>query len=407
MTLTPTIRTDINRSAILAHLGALGPTSRAELARLLNVSPALVTQLVKQLVADGLVRELEQATSHGGRPARLLGLVSSGQHAIGVKVASNHLAFVEVGVDGSVERSATEPFDAASAMAVPILAELLGTFIRGGSGMDVLGIGVGLPGNVGQQGAGVVDSTQLRWNQVPLGSSLQHALGLPVVIDNNVNALSMAERLFGQGRTYQDFLVVTIGTGVGAGIVSGGSVMRGHGGGAGDIGHIPVAENGPACQCGNIGCLEAFIGEDALVARARAEAVIGERGNIDALGHAADEGSREAQKILGDAGHLFGRTLAGIVNTLDPEVVIVLGEAVAQWSHWSFGFEPAFRSALVPGKRGVPVSVETWQDDGWARGAAALVLATSFDTAGVSGEQGRQVRERLIAQAGRGESVTP
>lgn len=352
MTLTSTVRTDINRSAILAHLGALGPTSRADLARLLNVSPPLVTQLVKQLVADGLVRELEQAASHGGRPARLLGLVSTSQRAIGVKVAADHLAFVEVRVDGSVERAATEPFEAASPMAVPTLAELLGAFIGGGSSIDLLGIGVGIPGNVRQQDAGVVDSTQLGWNQVPLGSSLQHALGLPVVIDNNVNALSMAERLFGQGRTYQDFLVVTIGTGVGAGIVSGGSVMRGHGGGAGDIGHIPVAESGPACQCGNTGCLETFIGEDALVARARAEAVIGERGNIDALGHAADEGDRQAQKILGDAGHLLGRTLAGIVNTLDPEVVIVLGEAVAQWSHWSFGFEPAFRSCLVPGKRG-------------------------------------------------------
>ncbi|HEX2551886.1 MAG TPA: ROK family transcriptional regulator, partial [Nocardioidaceae bacterium] len=85
---------------------------------------------------------------------------------------------------------------------------------------------------------------------------------------------------------------------------------------------------------------------------------------------------------------------------LDPEVVILLGEGTAAWPHWAYGFEPAFRSALLPLRRGLGVVVETWQDESWAQGAAALVLATPFDADGVAGDQGRLVRERLVAPGG-------
>ncbi|MES2169767.1 MAG: ROK family transcriptional regulator [Actinomycetota bacterium] len=388
-------RTDVNRSAILAFLGAQGPASRADLARGLNVSPALITQLSRELISDGLLRELEHSPSQGGRPARMLGLVSTAGRAIGVKVVSDHAAFVEVGIDGVVVRSASEPFDASAAVAIADLTGLLQRFIAGGSNSPILGVGVGVPGTVDRQGDGTVDSTQLGWNQVPLGAALKRALNLPVLIDNNVNALTMAERLFGQGRQHQDFLVVTIGTGVGAGIVSDGAVLRGHSGGAGEIGHIPVDQNGPLCQCGNHGCLETYVGEEALVRAARSAGIIGANAGISSLRTEADAGNAEAQAIFSAAGHILGRTLAGVVNTLDPEILIVLGEGVSAWSHWSFGFEPALRSSLVPSRRGIPVAVETWQDDSWAQGAACLVLATPFDADGVAGDQGQLVRARL------------
>ncbi|WP_223694032.1 ROK family transcriptional regulator [Leifsonia poae] len=401
MALTSTSRTDVNRTAILAHLGGQGPASRADLARMLGVSPALVTQLTRDLLAEGLIEELEHSTTQsGGRPARMLGVVSRTARAIGVKVVADHVAFVEVGIDGEVLRSATEPFDALSPLATSALIELARGFIEAGDGARLLGIGVGIPGTVDEQGIGVVDSTQLRWNQVPLGASLRRALDLPVVVENNVNALSVAERLFGQGRSCTDFLVVTIGTGVGAGIVSGGSILRGRAGGAGDVGHIPVGEDGPLCQCGNHGCLEAYVGESALIASAVDRGVVAPGSGIGDVRAAASAGDERAKIIFAEAGRLLGRTLAGVVNVLDPELVVVLGEGVEAWEHWSPSFEPALRAALVPGKRGVEVAVETWQDDRWAQGAAALVLATPFDSDGVAGEQGRLMRERLVSSAG-------
>jgi len=400
----PTARTDVNRSAVLAHLGAQGPSSRAELARVLGVSPALMTQLTKELLADGLVVELDHEPSQGGRPARRLGLAQRGGSAIGVKVASDHVAFVEVALDGSVLRSASEPFDASASTLLADLTALLERFIAGSTGGRLLGVGVGVPGSVDRQGDGVVVSPQLGWNATPLGETLRRALRLPVLVENNVNALAMAERLYGTGRRHDSFLVVTIGTGVGAGVVVDGVVLRGAAGGSGEIGHTPVLEDGPLCMCGNHGCLEALVGEAALVRAARERGIVGETAGMAALRAAADSGDPAASALFGEAGHLLGRTLAGLVHTLDPEVVILLGEGTAAWPHWALGFEPAFRSSLLPARRGVGVVVESWQDESWAQGAAALVLATPFDADGVAGEQGRLVRERLTAGADAGDA---
>lgn len=395
MVAAPRSQADVNRTGILAHLGAQGPASRADLARALNVSPALITQLTRDLLADGLIEELEEASS-GGRPARMLGLVSRDIAAIGVKVAPDHVALVEVAIDGTVRRSETSSFDAVSPLAASSLIGLVQDFIAD-SESAILGVGVGLPGTVAQQGIGVVDSTQLRWNQVPLGEQLRRALELPVVVENNVNALSIAEQLFGQGRDFDNILVVTVGNGVGAGLIADGAIVRGRAGGAGDLGHVPVREDGPLCQCGNRGCLEAIIGQSALVNDARSIHLLGADEGIDDLRALADAGNDDAREIFGHAGHQLGRAIAGAVNLLDPEIVVLSGEGVEAWAHWSPAFDRALRNALVPGKRGTPVAVERWQDDRWAQGAAALVLATPFDAQGVAGDQGRLVRERFVA----------
>lgn len=391
---------DVNRTAILAHLGVNGPASRADLARSLEVSPPLVTQLTRDLLADGLLEELSESSSNGGRPARMLGLVSTGFAAIGVKIAPDHVAMVEARLDGAVRRSASVPFDARSRIAVTALNEVIAAFIaEADDDAQILGIGVGLPGAVARQDEGVVDSTQLGWNQLALGALLRRALDLPVVVENNVNALAIAERLFGESREVRDALVVTIGNGVGAGIICEGALVRGRAGGAGDFGHVPVRPGGPLCQCGNRGCLEALIGQNALVDEARSRHLIALDGTIDEVRELADTGDAGARDIFSSAGTEFGRALAGMMNVLDPELVVVHGEGVRGWAHWSASFELALRDALVPGKRDIPVHVEDWADERWALGAAALVLATPFDSRGMSGEQGRLVRARLTAPA--------
>lgn len=394
-------RTDGTRTTVLAYIGAHGATSRAELARRLDVSAALVTQVVRDLLEDGLL--IESAVpdvARRGRPAKLLNLVSATASAVGVKVAPDHVAFVEVGLDGAVLRSDAEPFDAISPLASVDLVGRVEAFVSGGDPNAVVGIGVGVPGTVSDRGIGVVNSTQLGWHQVPLGAALRNALDIPVVVENNVNALTIAEKLFGRGRTCDDFLVITIGNGVGAGVCSGGVVLRGAAGGIGDFGHIQVAAGGPLCQCGNRGCLEALIGQQALVHTAEDAGVLKPGSRIADLLHAADQHDRAAAGVYADAAELLGRTLAGAVNMLDPELVILMGEGVSAWRFWEDTFERALRPALVPGKRGVTIAVEDWEDDRWAQGAAALVLATPFDHRGVAGKQGQLMRERLVLTSG-------
>lgn len=392
---------DVTRTAVLAQIGAQGPASRADLARRLNVSSALITQLTKQLIADGLLTELDQVPSQGGRPARLLGLTAAAGNAVGVKVVADHVTLVEVGIDGAVTRTATEVYDAFAPDALTRLSQLVGDFLAG-TDEPLLGIGVGLPGNVDVPSRGVVDSSQLHWSQYPVGPTLRRDHELPVLVENNVNALTLAQTLYGQGRAHETFLVVTLGTGIGGGLVAEGTVLRGGSGSAGQIGHVPVVPDGPVCQCGNRGCLEALIGEQALLQAARTRGVIGDGDPIELLHIRAYEGDDGARAVLAEAGRLLGWTLAGVVNVLDPELLILLGEGVSGWTHWAVGFEPAFRRGLLPHLRGLEVSVEQWQDDRWAQGAASLVLATPFETDGRSGEQGRLVRQRLVDQTAAG-----
>lgn len=392
-------RGDLLPSAVLGLLGTRGPVSRADIARILGISPATVTQITKSLIARGLVTELDHAPSQGGRPARLLGLVRTGVGAIGAKVTANHVAVVDVELDGTVRSSTSHPFDPDAPDALDRLGHILGSAVDDHVG-PLLGVGVGIPGAVDSQASGLVDAPTLGWTDAQVGPVLRAALGVPVLVENDVNTLAVADRLYGEGREHQTYLVVTIGRGVGCGVVVDGALYRGAGGGAGEIGHVPVAADGPLCGCGARGCLEAFIGEDALVAQALERGVVGPRGTVAGLRQAADAGHEVALEIYRTAGELLGRALAGVVHTLDPEVVVISGEGIDAWRHWVPGFESHFRAHLVPQRRGLPFVIEPWDDSKWALGAAAIVLASPFDATGATGEQGRLVRERLHQSVG-------
>jgi predicted NBD/HSP70 family sugar kinase len=385
-----TDRGDLTRTAILALLGTVGPLSRSEIARQLDLSPATVTQLTRELIGHGMLEELDLEPSRGGRPAQRLGLVGGAGRALGVKVTADHLVLVDVRLDGEVLGSWERPFDPSSAAALDDLTDAVASVVSGiTGGPPLLGVGVGVPGAVDDQAVGTVNAPTLGWQAMPVGERLRRRLRLPVLVENDVNALAAAERLYGTGRTHRDFLVLTIGRGVGAAIVADGRVYRGARGGAGEFGHVCVDPEGPVCGCGARGCLEAFVGTTGLHAAARARGLEPER-----LGRAA--GGDAAAEVFAEAGAILGRAVAGLINVVDPEVVVVLGEGTTDWPHWRPGFEPALRAGLYPGRRDIPVEVEGWDDTSWAQGAAALVLATPFDAAGAAGEQGRLVRARLI-----------
>lgn len=388
-----TARGDLVRAAVLGLLGTRGPTSRTDIARVLGVSPATITQTTKELLARQLIVELDSVPSSGGRPARLLGLVRSAGGAIGAKVTADHIAIVTVALDGTVEASTSVPFDARKPTALDHLCVILGKAVSRFRG-NLLGVGVGLPGAVDAQESGIVDAPTLAWERAPVGPRLRSALGVPVLVDNDVNTLAAAESVYGIGREHSSYLVVTIGRGVGCGIVTHGTVSRGVHGAAGEIGHIPVTEDGPECGCGNRGCLEAYVGEDGLVAEAVRRGVIGRRGSIRSLSRAARAGDPRAVAVYESAGRLLGRALAGVVHVVDPQTVVLMGEGMGDWELWEPGFEESFRRHLMPARRGISALVEPWSEDQWAVGAASLVLASPFDPES-TGSQGQLVRARL------------
>ncbi|MDR2565151.1 MAG: ROK family transcriptional regulator [Bifidobacteriaceae bacterium] len=398
---------DLLPASILGLLGARGPLTRAELASALRVSPASITQASKALMAKGMVLELGQLASGGGRPARPLSLVGAAGRIVGAKVTASHLAVVGAKLDGEVTLTRKVPFDVARADALDVAARALQDVLAEVDG-PVLGVGIAVPGSVDSVGSGVADSPTIGWRNARVGTVLRQRLGVPVLVENDVNALAVAEQVYGVGTRYSTYLVVTIGRGIGCGIVIGGEVFRGAGGGAGEIGHLPVAEDGPPCPYGHRGCLESLIGSAGLVRRAgelglvdgaRVEGPDAELEAIRALGDKAERDPALAEGLFGWAGRLLGSAVAGAVNLLNPETIVLLGEGTAQWALWEPGFTEAFRSKLIESRRSVPFLVDPWDEDKWALGAAALVIASSFDKDGAAGYQGGLVRERLGAAA--------
>ncbi|HTW08154.1 MAG TPA: ROK family transcriptional regulator [Acidimicrobiales bacterium] len=390
---------DLTRMAILALLGREGPMSRAAIARELDFSPATVSQVTRRLIHHGVVEPLYFVPSEGGRPGQLIGLVGDAGRAIGVKLAADHVVMVEVRLDGQVLASRSEPFDALAPNASEKLLASLETFCHG-EYARLLGIGVCLPGVVRSPDIGDVDADVLGWKAMPLGSYLRQRIGVPVLVENDVKALAVAERLFGVGRGRRNFVVVTVGRGVGFAFMNNGVLQRGADGGAGELAHVVISTNGPQCVCGERGCLEAYIGAEGLVASARAAGVLKAGQRFDDLAELADRGKAGAREVFAQAGQRLAQAIAPAIAAVNPELILVAGEGTSSWQYWDRAFLTGLAKRLPAWMRGIPVEVDQWDESSWARGAAAIVLSTPFDRNAVAGQQRLQVLARLHGAGG-------
>ena len=385
---------DLTRMAVLALLGQHGPASRATIARELELSPPTVSQVTRRLIQQGVLQPLEYEPSEGGRPGQLLGLVSTAGRAVGVKLAVDHLILVDVSLDGQVVSTRNEPYNAFAPDAMERLVASVRSFSKPRTD-GLLGIGVGVPGVVERPDVGDVDAAVLGWSAMPLGRHLRAAVGIPVLIENDVKALAVAERLYGRGRSRRSFVVITIGRGVGFASVADGTLQRGARGGAGELGHVTVSPGGAPCACGRRGCLEAYVGDAGLVAAARAAGVLRSGQGLGRLTELADRGDAKARQVYSTAAQRLARAVAPAIAALDPEVVIIAGEGTSSWPHYEKAFRGTLAKLLPPSISDTPVEVDEWDESSWARGAGAIVLATPFDRHAVAGAQRRQVLARL------------
>jgi predicted NBD/HSP70 family sugar kinase len=377
-TATKALSRDLNRAAVFRLIGAAGPIARSQIARQLGLSPATVTAVTRELLDEGLVRVAQHAPSRGGRPAVLLELDGSAATAFGFKIAADHVVGVRVDIEADVLDRFELPFDATSPGAIERLGELLSRILAENTdGPPLLGVGLGVPG-VFDTRTGRLDSPLFGWRDVALADVLQRDLGVPVFVENDVNTLAVAERLYGRGRDVEHFVTVTIGRGIGLGIIADGDIYRGFRGGAGEFGHTTVVDDGPTCTCGKRGCLEALVSDPALVAQARAAGVLTRRQTIDRLRDLASAGDERASAIYAQAGAVLGRSVGNLVNIFGPELVLISGEGTQAWPQLEPAFDDAFRACVFPPLGDVPVEVDPWDDARWAVGAATVVLRATF-----------------------------
>lgn len=189
---------------------------------------------------------------------------------------------------------------------------------------NILGVGLGLPGSI-DYAKGVVHSlTNIPgWKDVRLGRLLKKKLGMPVFMDNDANLMCLAEYRLGAAGGSRYAVCLTLGTGVGAGVISEGRLYRGANNAAGEVGHIPLNESGPRCNCGGRGCLETYVGNNRILAEARK--IFGQDISLEGISRLAGNGNAKALRFWSSVGRHLGIALTGVTNLLSPDVIVIGG----------------------------------------------------------------------------------
>jgi predicted NBD/HSP70 family sugar kinase len=378
---------------VLRALATSGPLSRAQLARDLGLSGPTLTQATRSLMKLGLIAELDQTPSTGGRPATLLGLVAGAGMVMGVKLADDHLFGICVDLESQIQFSFEEKFKARGDEAIDALSEILLKQSRRVRG-QLLGIGVGLPGVVSQKDLSTTTSVMLGWDQVKLGEILSKRLKTPVLCENDVNTLAMSESLYGRGKDISNLLTITIGRGVGSGIIINGELYAGtHG--AGEIGHVKVVGNKLKCECGNIGCLETIASDPAILRAAKKEKLISANAGMEQLWLAARNNKAVASKCFKEPAQQLGIAIANVINIFGPELVVVSGEGSGGWDIWERWLVDAIRENVVPTLSNFDIEIDPWDDAKWASGAIAIVMQATLSRRGVDFQPFQEVKDRL------------
>jgi predicted NBD/HSP70 family sugar kinase len=378
----------LNRSHVLNMIKTRGPIARTQVARHTGLSAATVTGITSDLIRDGLVFEKAPGDSARGRRPILLALNPRGGYVVGAKLTETQVIGALTDLEAAVvakdvfRLAHRTPQHVVEALAMTVASLLKAGGLRRN---QLIGVGVGLAGIVDAQRGILRQSPYFGWRDLPLRQMLRDEVRVPVYIDNDVNTLTITEKWFGAGQGVDDFLTVTIGRGVGLGIVVNGQFYHGVNGGAGEFGHTVVDPDGPACDCGKRGCLETFVGDPGLLRlaaeAARAGALAGPVRSPEDLVAQAEAGSAGAQAVLARAGDVLGRGIANLINIFNPQCILISGEGVRA-GDWLFGpMRDAVARHVMPGLSGhTQIRVDPWGDDAWARGAAGLVLRELFES---------------------------
>ncbi len=322
-----------NRERVIGALRMLGRTSQADVARATGLSRTTVSTVVAELKDSGLVFEVDAVEAkapdrRGGRPGVLLLLQDSSRAVLGIDFGHSHVqvaladlahkVLAERMCRLDVDHRAADALDAAARMVEEVLVEA--TVRR----PEVICAGIGIPGPVDRERGTVGSATILPgWLGLRIASEMEGRLGLPVEIENDANCGALAELTWGAGRDCSNFAYIKAASGIGAGLVVDGRLLRGASGTAGEIGHTTLDESGALCYCGNRGCLETVASGPAilqLVGQAQSGML-----TLDRVIELAAQGDVRCRRAVSDAGREIGVAVAGLCNLINPERIIVGG----------------------------------------------------------------------------------
>jgi len=347
----------INQQLVLRTIYDENPISRAHIARVTGLTRTTVSDLVDQLLADGLAEEIGFGQSTGGKAPILLRVPDDARHLIGIEVGDTRLSGAIVNLRGEIRHELELPLDGRDGERALAQLDLLVDRLLASRRRPLLGIGLGTPGVIDTTAGTVRWAVNFDWHDLPLGQHLADRSGLRVYVANDSQAAALAEHTFGGHARAENMVVVKVGRGIGAGIILHGQLYQGDGYGAGEIGHTAVADTYRPCHCGSVGCLETIASTHAVMQRARElavhapESVIHRAGaaiDLDTVVDAFEAGDELAHEVVIDAAQHLGRTVGALVGVLNVEHLVLVGEMTRFGDPWlSAVRRTARRSALA------------------------------------------------------------
>jgi predicted NBD/HSP70 family sugar kinase len=394
---------ELNRLLILNGVRATGPITRVAVAHRTGLSRTTVSSIVDELLADNLLFEGQtvEAAPTGGRRATLLHFNAEAGYVIGVDLGRSHLTLLMTNLAGQIVARRSGPFDASLGPDVclqQLIAELMDFTSEQQIGWhQIIGVGLGIPGPMDAASRMLVRPPRMPgWDQFDIRSVMERACKVPIYLDNDANMGARGESQYGAGRNVENMAYVKLATGIGCGLILKGDIYRGSGGTAGELGHVTIDDNGPICDCGNRGCLEAMAGAAAVtyaaahgIQRDTSGDIAGQVASADKqTGNALDvadvvqaalAGDKAAQEAIQRAGYHIGIALAGLVNIFNPSLILLDGSMARAGE---LLLEPIrqgiARRGLAASSAITKVELAQLGDNAIALGAVATVIAAAF-----------------------------
>ena len=318
----------INKSIVLDTIKQKCPLSRAQISEVTGLNKGTVSALVSELIEEDLVYEIGPGHSSGGRRPVMLLFNKIAGYAIGIDLGVNYMLAVLTDLQGNIiKEQMTSLVDSSFDVVMNTLKKAIQSLIdlTPASTYGIVGIGIGVPGIVDDKGT-VLFAPNLGWEHVDLKGIISNEFHIPVIIDNEANAGALGEKLFGAGMGCSDLIYVSVGIGIGTGIILKNELYKGTSGFSGEMGHFIIEANGKKCRCGNRGCWELYASESALLEQAKEM-------DLDTLVKKADEGNPEVITLFNQIGEYLGIGLTNIINTFNPEL-IVIGNRMNKAEKW-------------------------------------------------------------------------
>jgi glucokinase len=368
-----------------------GPITRNQVAELTGLAIPTVSRITAELLQAGLIREIAHLESQRGRRPTLLTINPDCGYILGLDLGGTKLVTLLINLEARVIArhqvildEETKGKDALRRLLIHAIEKAITRL--GVTRERLIGIGLGVPGSIDHATGMIIEASNLAVKRWPVREELEAALGLPVYVENDANVAALGELFFGAGRMHRNLAVITLGTGVGMGLILNEVIFHGDLGQAGEFGHMVVAREGPPCTCGNRGCLEAFVGGWALPQRYQEAG--GEGVGISPLTAAevfrlARAGDPIAQRVIAEAADYLGMGIASVLNLLSLRLIVLGGGLIEGNAFFVQAIRKATIPRLIPELRGqVRLIPSPLGRNLGALGSAALVLQQVFSKGG-------------------------